>query len=106
LVLLLNSEPWACQIWALSLSYRFSCLNIFSFFFFFCGTWLWIQGFVLSKQVLYCLSHTFSPSASFKLLISWVGTVAHASNPATQEAEIRRISVSGHPGQKVSKTPM
>jgi hypothetical protein len=24
-------------------------------------TGIWIQGFVLAKQVFYCLSHTFSP---------------------------------------------
>jgi hypothetical protein len=31
--------------------------------------------------------------------------VAHICNPATWEAEIRRIEVQSQPGQKVSKTP-
>jgi hypothetical protein len=30
-------------------------------FFFFCGTRVLIQGFMLTKQVLYLSSHTFSP---------------------------------------------
>jgi hypothetical protein len=32
-----------------------------SFFFFFDGTRVWTQGFVLAKQMLYCLSHSSSP---------------------------------------------
>jgi hypothetical protein len=30
-------------------------------FFFVCETGVWIQGFALAKQVLYCLNHTSSP---------------------------------------------
>jgi hypothetical protein len=45
----------------------------FSLFFFFGGTWIWIQGFPLAKQVLYCLSHTSSPICSgyFGDEVSW-----------------------------------
>jgi hypothetical protein len=53
----------SCDLWL--------CLWLFSwgfegqfFFFFFCGTEIWMQGFTLAKQALYWLSHTTSPFCS------------------------------------------
>jgi hypothetical protein len=39
----------------------FKCARVF---FSFCGTEVWIQGFVLAKQALNCLSHSSSPFCS------------------------------------------
>jgi hypothetical protein len=38
-------------------------------FFFFFNTRVWTQGFMLARQVLYCLSHSSSPRISFLLFL-------------------------------------
>jgi hypothetical protein len=38
---------------------------VLAFFFFFCSTGVWTQGFMLARQLFYCLSH----STSFKILL-------------------------------------
>jgi hypothetical protein len=61
-------------------------------------------------QVIECLPSKY-PSTTLnktkqttKEKYQWPGTLAHIYNPATLEAEIRKIMVQSQPGQKVSKT--
>jgi hypothetical protein len=44
---------------------KLSWICFLPFFFFFCVTGVWIQGFMLARQAFYHLSHTSSPWICF-----------------------------------------
>jgi hypothetical protein len=78
-----------------SFAYFIHTLCVWSCHHFFCGTGVWTQGFVLTTQALFCLSHTTSPFCSVyfgdgvwrTMCLGWPWTVV----PLISTSQVTRI---------------